>query len=123
MHENEKWIRKTIRNRWKLGKTPEGGVIGLYRSEIYADYKYGENPNAGFGNVDLTLTGALGRGIRISGFNEEYEIYSEDSKYEDIKDKYGEYNFNISEQEQIELFKRIVNAVNLKILQETYGML
>lgn len=123
LHKEENWIRETIRQRWLLGKRPDGSLIGLYRSEDYANYKFNENNKAGFGNVDLTLTGALVRGIRISGFNDEYEIYSEDTKYEDIVEKYGYYNFNISEDEQKELFQRIYNKVATIMLQESYALL
>jgi len=95
----------------------------LYRSEDYADDKYQLNNAAGFGNVDLTLTGALGRGIQISGFNDEYEIFSSDYKYEDIVDKYGYYNFNISEDERKELFDKILVVVLNDVMNNTYALL
>ena len=123
LHNEEDWIRDTIKKRWLLGKRPDGSLIGLYRSEDYANYKFQENSKAGFGNVDLTLTGALVRGIRISGFNDEYEIYSEDIKYSDIVDNYGDYNFNISESEKEQLFERIFNKVGAKILTDSYALL
>lgn len=107
MHDNEKQIREWITNRWLLGKTPLGGFIGVYRGQGYSELKNRLNSKAGLGNVDLTLTGALGRGIRISGFNNEYEIFSTDWKYEKIVEKYGEINFNISEDEREILFSKI----------------
>ena len=122
MHKNEKWIREQIRKRWLLGKRPAGSLIGLYRSEDYAEDKYNQNNNAGFGNVDLTLTGALGRGIQISGFNDDYEIFSSDTKYEDIVDKYGYYNFNITEDEKKELFDRILSVILLESINEAYEL-
>jgi len=123
LHKNEKWIREKIRSRWLLGKKPDGSLIGLYRSEDYAEDKYQLNNAAGFGNVDLTLTGALGRGIQITGFNDEYEIFSTDRKYTDIVEKYGYYNFNISEDERKELFDKILVVVLNDVMNNTYALL
>ena len=123
MHENEKWIREKIKNRWSLGKKPDGSIIGLYRSEEYAREKFSKNTSAGFGNVDLTLTGSLWRGIQISGFNDKYEIFSSDSKYEEITEKYGDYNFNITDDERKILFDKIINNVLINILNKTYALL
>lgn len=123
LHENEKWIRQKIRDRWQLGVKPDGSIIGLYRSEEYANEKYNQNKNAGFGNVDLTLTGSLWKGIQISGFNDEYEIFSSDSKYDDIVEKYGEYNFNITEEEKKFLFDKILNNILIDVMDKTYELL
>ena len=123
LHENEKWIREKIRNRWALGKKPDGSIIGLYRSEDYAEDKYKQNSKAGFGNVDLTLTGSLWRGIQISGFNDEYEVFSSDSKYEDITEKYGYYNFNITEDEKELLFNKILVNILTDVMNKTYALL
>ena len=123
IHENENWIRQKIRDRWALGKKPDGSTIGLYRSEEYAREKFGGSSLAGFGNVDLTLTGSLWKGIQISGFKDEYEVFSTDSKYEDIVDKYGEYNFNISETEKKILFDRILVKILTDIMNKSYALL
>jgi hypothetical protein len=123
LHENEEWIKQTIRSRWSLGKKPDGSIIGLYASKEYARDKFRENSSAGFGNVDLTLTGSLWKGIQISGFNDEYEVFSKDSKYDEIVDKYGEYNFNISETEKKILFDRILVNILTSVMNKTYGLL
>jgi hypothetical protein len=123
LHANEEWIKQTIRSRWSLGKKPDGSIIGLYASEEYARDKFRENSSAGFGNVDLTLTGSLWKGIQISGFNDEYEVFSKDSKYDEIVDKYGEYNFNISETEKKILFDRILVNILTSVMNKTYGLL
>lgn len=123
LHENEAWIRQKIRDRWALGLKPNGDIIGLYRSEDYAEEKYRQNSKAGFGNVDLTLTGSLWRGIQISGFNDEYEIFSSDSKYDEITDKYGDYNFNITEEEKQHLFDKILVNVLMDVMDKSYALL
>ena len=125
--EKEPWIRKKIRQRWLLGKKPDGSFIGVYSNSAfgaeYAFFKNKINPTPGIGNVDLTLTGALGKGIKVSGFNDKYEIYSTDEKFDLIANKYGLYNFNITEEEKTELFKIIYDNINNLILNYCYGVL
>jgi len=125
LKEREDWVRNKIRARWKLGKKPDGTFIGTYSTSSmgaeYAFFKNQINPSAGLGQVDLTLTGALGKGIKISSFNDKAEIYSTDEKYDDIVSKYGDYNFNITEEEENELFTYIYDDINTKLLNYIYG--
>lgn len=101
---NSNKIVEGIRRRWLFGKDPNGGIIGNYRSSSYRMFKVGIN-SLGNGNVDLTLTGALGRGLTIKKKgNKEYEIFSTDSKFDKISDKYGIENFNMSKEQMTELF-------------------
>ena len=121
MFRKEKWIREKIRKRWLLGKDPDGNIIGLYASEDYANEKFSQNSMAGFGNVDLTLTGSLGQKIQIGGFNNEYEIFSKDPKFDDITEKYGDYNFNITDEERKELFDEILLVILTQAIDKMYG--
>lgn len=125
MKEREDWIRNKIRSRWKLGKRPDGSFIGTYSTSQmgaeYAFFKNKINPDAGLGQVDLTLTGALGRGIKISSFNDKTEVYSTDEKFDEIVNKYGDYNFNITEEEENELFAYIYDEINTKLINYIYG--
>jgi len=101
---NSEQIVDGIRRRWAFGKDVNGGIIGKYRNRDYEAFKVSFNSRAG-GNVDLTLTGALGNGltIRKSG-NKKYEIFSTDYKFERIAIKYGIEQFNLDAQQQEELF-------------------
>lgn len=123
IQQKESWIRKTIRNRWLLGVDPDGNKIGVYRSGEYAEFKGGLNSKAGFGQVDLTLTGALGRGIKVKGFNDQIEVFSTDEKFDDIASKYGDYNFNLSEEKKKELFDEVMATILNKVMKETYALL
>src|SRR5690348_238105 len=51
------------------GKNSDGGEIGAYRSEVYAEMKNQMNSLPGFGVPDLKLTGAFyeGYSLRIQG--------------------------------------------------------
>jgi hypothetical protein len=77
-------------------------------------FKVGMNSSAN-GNVDLTLTGALGRGLTIKKkTNKEYEIFSTDSKFDKISDKYGIENFNMSNKQMTQLFDELyLNAFEI----------
>jgi len=71
----EKDIRELIKKRWKTGKKPNGGIIGIYRSIDYALFKK-QKSDAPFRVVDLTLTGRLGDGIQVELFNAQKGIFA-----------------------------------------------
>jgi hypothetical protein len=101
---NSEQIVDGIRTRWSFGKDPNGNAIGEYRSSEYRAFKVWKNSRAG-GLVDLTLTGALGDGLTIrKKSDKQYEIFSTDSKFKKIADKYGIEQFNLDQQQQQELF-------------------
>jgi len=117
---NSDTILEGIRKRWLFGKDPNGGIIGNYSNSPmgrdYQSFKVSFNPNAS-GTVDLTLTGALGRGLRITKRNNtEYEIFSTDVKFDKISDKYGLEQFNLDQQQRNELF----DMLTLYGLEEYY---
>ena len=104
-------ITDKIRKRWLFGKDPNGDIIGTYRSSSYRAFKVVANSKAG-GLVDLTLTGKLGNALTVRKKGSlGYEVFSTDSKYNHIADKYGIENFNLSEEEQKELFDEIYLTV------------
>lgn len=113
--KNEGQIRKWIRDRWITGFKSDGTAIGLYRFEDYADQKYNISTLAGFGNVDLTYSGAMGRAIEISGFNNDFEVFSTVSYYDKIVNDYGESNFNITEVQKEKLTDIILKAILYEI--------
>ena len=127
--ENE--IRTMIKNRWTLGKKPDGTRIGYYSQSStfevnikagfkrYSPFKHDLNPFAGDGVVDLTLTGSLGNKIEL--FNEGYkiEIYSSDLKYDEIVEHYGIENFNLTPLET-ELLIDEIQTLTLELIYKKY---
>jgi hypothetical protein len=121
IYKNEEQIKRWIRERWLTGYDANGDAIGLYRFEDYAEEKYARSSLAGFGNVDLTYSGAMGRSIQISGFNKgEFEVFSTVGYYNKIVEKYGEVNFNITETEKNKLTD-IIFIVIFNDINEAYG--
>jgi len=101
---NSSTLVEGIRTRWLFGKDVDGNIIGQYRNRDYEMFKVGLNSRAN-GNVDLTLTGALGRGLTIKKNNDKtYEIFSSDNKFQEISKKYGLRQFNLDSQQTDELF-------------------
>ena len=112
---------ESIRKRWLSGKSANGGHIVNkktgkgYANKAYEKIKRAKNPEAG-GNVDLTLTGALGKGLTVlkSG-SDQYKIISTDSKYREIGSKYGFEEFDLSDQEADYFMNKIETLVESKL--------
>lgn len=83
----------------EVGVKSNGSKIGEYKSENYAEYKYDLNSTAGFGNVDLYLSGDFFFEMKLEGKGgTEYEISSDDWKNDDLVDKYGKDIFGMTEE-------------------------
>ena len=114
----------TVRKRWLLGESVLGGFIGEYSKsglgQEYRAYKMSINASAG-GNVDLTLTGALGAGLHVKALSgTKFEMLSSDSKYEAIGEKYGFEEFGLSDSEWQELQAEIYQFALETMLKNTY---
>lgn len=118
--ERESEIRDMIKQRWLLGRRPDGSLIGFYRDVNYAIFKQTINPSAK-GDVDLILSGDLVNNIKTVLGKNKIEILSSDYKFEEISLKYGLDNFNITEDEENELLDRIMAEVVTNIFKEIWG--
>jgi len=115
-----------IKERWSNGESVDGGDItnkatgGGYASLSYKNLKLVKNPKAS-GKVDLTFTGSLGDKIKlVINSSGDFDIISEDSKYNEIGLKFGfdEFGLNLQERETIMnmIEKSIIEKINnLKI--------
>lgn len=115
-------VKKMIQERWLKGKSPNGDVIGLYMSNPYSMFKNQKNPMAGFGVVDLTNTGEMGDKITF-GFMDvaEYEIFSTVPYYTRIVQKYGEFQFNVTDKEKEQIFIEIATKISEITLNFIYN--
>lgn len=117
---NSDTIVDGIRQRWLFGKGVESDIIGTYRNSDYKAFKVSRNSRAG-GNVDLTLTGALGRGLTLRKLSEkQYEIFSTDYKFQSISLKYGLEQFNLDNQQTLELFDLLYYSAFEDYLNNVY---
>ena len=114
-------ITNKIRNRWLLGESVNGGDIGDYRSGLYRSFKININPS-GRGKVDLTLTGALGKGLTIKkASSKSIEIFSKDDKFFSIATKYGFEEFNLTDKEWVEISEEIVYIIASRVISKIYS--
>jgi len=112
---------RLVKNRLKYGQSVDGGVIGTYQSEEYAQQKHEQNPLAGYGNVDLFLTGSLSDDITVTKKGEKFEIFSTDEKYKKLASKYGAEEFGLTE-EQLQEFLYECYVFSMEtIINKVYG--
>lgn len=78
------------KDQLQYGLNAAGELIGQYRSEAYAEEKHRMNSKAGFGNVDLKLTGSFYEGITTHISSEGFLVESSDEKAPDLEKKYGD---------------------------------
>jgi len=117
---NSEQIVEGIRRRWLFGKSSNQSSIGEYQSSEYKAFKVGINPRAG-GDVDLTLTGALGNGLIIKKSGGlKYEIISTDWKFDKISKKYGLEQFNLDERQLDELLDTLFYFALVEYLDNVY---
>ena len=90
--ENKDYIVELNQSQLHQGLTSKGTAIHpLYRSKTYAEYKASlstyDAPNW---TPDLFLTGAFYKSFGLEIGNGEYDIYSNDSKADDLTKKYAD---------------------------------
>lgn len=78
------------------GKTSEGKLIGKYKNPKYAIKKFNMNSYAGFGNVDLRLSGEFQRNTKVYFFSTAVIFKSTDQKTPKLVDRYGEQIFGLN---------------------------
>lgn len=82
-------LRKAKINELEFGLMPDRSKIGFYASDDYAFYKNNLNGLAGFGNVDLILTGSWSNSLFPIRKGEGFVFDSGNNKHEGLLEKYG----------------------------------
>lgn len=118
---NSTELIRLVKNRLKYGQGVDGGVIGKYQNEEYAMFKHQQNPLAGYGNVDLFLTGSLSDDITVMRKGDKFEIFSTDEKYKDLAKKYGAEQFGLTEDQLQEFLYECYMLTLETIINNTYG--
>ena len=86
---NDAQIVDALHDQLQHGIKGDGEQIGEYQSENYAKAKFQMNSQAGFGNVDLKLTGDFYSGMALRKLEKDFQINSDDEKNVDLQNKYG----------------------------------
>lgn len=99
IEDNEAEIIDTITETQMLsGKSSTDEIIGEYSSPIYARYKSSLNSKAGFGHVDLKVTGDLFSSFVLKKISGGFEINSNLSYFTKLIKKYGVEPFDLSDE-------------------------
>lgn len=98
------------KDQMTLGLASDGEKIGKYQNEVYAAKKNAMNSKAGFGNVDLKLTGDFYSGIFADPRSEGIVVDSLDPKTEMLTEKYGEGIFTLAD-ERKQTFANIAGQI------------
>lgn len=85
------------REQMVAGISSLGGKIGKYKSNKYAQMKFALSSVAGFGNVDLKLTGAFQDAMRADIDNIGFQVYSLDPKAASLEQRYGTIVFTLAD--------------------------
>ena len=112
MLDNEQTTLNLARDRMKKGQGVDGGIIGNYAMASYEYFKATEvNPLAG-GKVDLFLTGALHKAMRIIPRSQGvYEIISTDWKHLELAEKYGAEQFGLTDKQHEQVKSKAIEEV------------
>lgn len=99
------------------GLNSEGRPIGEYALPTYAEAKHRMNPLPGFGVPDLKVTGAFYEGVYTDVGGMKVEIDSVDSKADDLKARFGENIFGLSDNYKSEYIREFLKPEFVKAIK------
>lgn len=107
---------KLQQSQMLLGLASNNKKIGVYRDSNYRNLKKQMNPDAD-GFVDLRLTGAFYRAIKIDVTNSIFTFTSNDSKTGKLLNKYGDKIFGLNDNYRQQFYNQIEKEFN-KIIKK-----
>jgi len=114
-------LRKAKINELEFGLRPDYKKIGNYRSDSYAFTKNNLNPLAGFGNVDLMLTGAFANSLFPVKSTVGYMFDASDQKKGDLIAKYGMDIMGLSQKSFNKIQKEIYAPEIIRYVKKRIG--
>jgi len=122
--ESEEAYADLQRQQFLHGLDSQGNPIGQYKQQAYADYKWGKNQLAGYGQVDLKNEGSFYDRITASVVGDAIVVESTDGKAAEIDEKYnadgqlwglhGEFRKQMAEEIKPALYNEIRKATGLR---------
>lgn len=96
------------------GLNAKGEKIGKYANPEYAAAKFALNPLAGFGNVDLRLTGTFFNDAFVDVRDDVFVITSGNEKTRELEQKYGQDIFGLNKDYKKEYVQEDLKPVFFK---------
>lgn len=103
--DNEAQILDANTAQLEKGEDALGDLLDEYAWDWYAEMKQAEGSQAPFGIPDLKLEGDFYNGFILKRDGDKFFITSEDSKRDDLVNKYGEDIFGLQSFDQIDLLQ------------------
>lgn len=100
------------------GLNSEGRPIGEYALPTYAEAKHRMNPLPGFGVPDLKVTGAFYEGVYTEVGGMKVKTDSVDSKADDLKARFGENIFGLSDNYKSEYIREFLRPEFVKAIKK-----
>lgn len=119
--ETKEEIKVKQKDQLLYGLKADGTKIGRYRNNKYAAKKYALNPLAGFGNVDLRLTGELHREIFVDVRDNTLVIDSADEKTGSLINKYGD-PFGLGSERRAEYINETLRKVFIDNIKKVVSL-
>jgi hypothetical protein len=98
-----------------------GQTIGKYQSAAYARKKNEMNPNAGYGNVDLKLTGSFYEAMEAKADPAGMNIDSTDQKSQMLQQNYGSDIFGLFGEWKEPFIEKLQTAVTELLTEQLNG--
>lgn len=106
-------------SEFQEGMLPDGGRIGFYQNQVYANFKRRMNPQAN-GTVDLMLTGAFIDSFFVkSRGNSKFTFDANDEKTGMLKDKYGNEIMGLNQETFNTIQKEVYSSQMLKFIKNS----
>jgi hypothetical protein len=112
--ENQKPLVFLQKEQMIKGLRSTGRRIGRYKNKTYSSQKYKQSRRAGFGFVDLWLTGSFQGDIYIIMRKKSLVFTSGDPKTSSLVKKYGKDIFGLTKQNTADYSKRYLSPVAVK---------
>lgn len=98
LKEHTAEIEDAVREQHLAGESTaaQDEPLGIYRNPLYARMKHMMNSAAGYGVVDLELTGAFHDSIRVTVTRSGVTITASDPKTKELLEKYGDDILNLN---------------------------
>lgn len=104
------------------GKRPDGRKIGTYIDKSYSAFKNQINPLAGYGNVDLIVTGQFVNSFFVKPFGLGFIFDATDRKRGNLLGRYGGDIMGLNQEwfnkRQKDIYKNVLSLEISKVLNK-----
>lgn len=120
--ETKDYIIQFNRENLLKGLKVDGSKIGTYATIPYAAKKFAQNSQAGFGFVDLYLTGDFAKGIQVKLNSKSFTTFSIDSKADKLELEYSKDIYGLPFNRKAEYAEILGQAITRNTKSAIFGI-